>query len=139
MAASLAVSEIAEIKSSGNKRSGNSKQLKNQLLAEARTPARTRGKKPDIYVDVDDATFRDLIEFDQVKVERSGSRRKNKDGTIRDYRGKYVAIRKKGGGREVVAFGKTERMKEYLCNRLNVFFCRKCHKLSIEASCDCFA
>jgi hypothetical protein len=124
-------------------RSGQAQGQQKQELAAARTStARTpekREARPDFYVEVSDGELLDLIQGDRVKVERSGSRRQNKDGTVRDYRGKYVAIRERAGQRRVLAFGKAELMADYLSNRLNVHHCQNCAAVSINPCTKCRA
>jgi hypothetical protein len=133
-------------KRSGEKkarRSGQEQPLQKPVVTEARTlPARTSEKgtpRPDFYVEVSDVEMLDLIRGDRVKVERSGSRRQNKDGTVRDYRGKYVAIRERAGQRRVLAFGKAEMMVDYLANRLRVHYCQNCATVTIDPCSKCRA
>lgn len=123
------------------KRSGGRKYTETQSVKRARTSdrksARTRVTKPDFYVDVSESDLLDLIRNHRVKVERSGSLRRNKDGTVRDYRGKYIALRERSKARRVLAFGTAEKMSEYLANGLNVFYCQNCLTVSIESCRTC--
>lgn len=123
------------------KRSGGRKDVKTQPVKGARTStrksARTRDTKSDFYVDVSESDLLDLIRNHRVKVERSGSLRRNKDGTVRDYRGKYVALRERSKARRVLAFGTAEKMSEYLAKRLNVYFCQNCLTVSIDVCQNC--
>lgn len=121
--------------------SGGRNYTETQSVKRARTSAgksaRTRDTKPDFYVDVSESDLLDLIRNYRVKVERSGSLRRNKDGTLRDYRGKYIALRERSKARRVLAFGTAEKMSEYLANRLNVYFCQNCLTVSIDTCRKC--
>lgn len=123
------------------KRSGGRKSTEKQLVKRARTSgrknARTHITKPDFYVEVSDSDLLELIRNERVKVERSGSLRRNKDGTVRDYRGKYIALRERSKVRRVLAFGTADKMSEYLANRLNVYLCQNCLTVSIEVCQNC--
>lgn len=123
------------------KRSEGRKSAKTQSVKRARTSdrkiARTHDTKPDFYVEVSESDLLELIRNQRVKVERSGSLRRNKDGTVRDYRGKYVALRERSKARRVLAFGTTEKMNEFLANRLNVYFCQNCLTVSINPCQNC--
>lgn len=99
--------------------------------------AKAKARKPAFYTTVTDDDLRKLIGEDRVRVELSGSRRQNADGTERDYRGKYVALRERSKLRPVLAFGPTERMSEYLANKLNVFYCQNCSTVSVGKCSTC--
>jgi len=127
---------------SGNdsgKRSGsrNSKRINRVALPERRRKKAAR--KPEFYTVVSDQDLAKLIADDRVRVERSGSRRQNDDGTQRDYRGKYVALRERSKLRRVLAFGLTEQMSQYLANRLNVHYCQNCLTVSVDHCQNCDA
>lgn len=138
----------ATLESSGNssgvengERSGGRKPGKTQLVKRARTSdrkfARTHETKPDFYVEVSESDLLELIRSERVKIERSGSLRRNKDGKVRDYRGKYIALRERSKARRVLAFGTAEKMSEFLANRLNVIYCQNCLTVSIESCRTC--
>ena len=88
-----------------------------------------------LQVTVDDETLFGLISAGRVGVHKNGSRQR-KHGNVYDYRSHYRALRLNDGGREVLAFGKPERLVEKLA-QIGVCLCfaHSRPQLSVGDSC----